>query len=65
MDVGGNVYANTEWYSYGPVWANILLLLYKLSSENPTTFRYLLVPFLRMVDAGIFTILYSKYSLKV
>ncbi len=65
VETGGNVYAETSRYNYGPIWFNILHFLYTVSTKNPSIFRYTLVAFLGMVDAGIFLILLKRYSVNV
>ena len=62
VDRGGNVYAGTERYNYGPVWFNILHALNLLAGHNETAFRYLVAGFLSLVDAGIFSILWRKFG---
>jgi hypothetical protein len=62
VDRGGNVYAATARYNYGPVWFNVLHALNLLAGHNETAFRYLLTGFLSLVDAGIFFILWRKFG---
>jgi hypothetical protein len=57
---GGNVYADTSSYNYGPVWFHVLRGLARLSlltDEPHGVFRFLLACFLTLVDLGIFTVL--------
>ena len=61
-DHGGNVYASTERYNYGPVWFQILHGLDVLARHHQTVFRYLVSGFLSLVDAGIFFILWRKFG---
>jgi hypothetical protein len=62
MNHGGNVYASTPRYNYGPVWFNILHVLDLLARHNQTVFRYLVPGFLSLVDVGIFFILWRKFG---
>ena len=64
-DHGGNVYAETARYNYGPVWANVLLLLYRIAGGRVGVFRYVLVGFLSLADVGILAVLYRKYGFRV
>jgi hypothetical protein len=61
---GGNVYAETARYNYGPVWSNIISILYNVASvfqnNQDLIFRYILAGFLSFVDMGIFFILWKK-----
>lgn len=59
---GGNVYAETTRYNYGPVWFWILKIIYNISAQNQIIFRSALVIFLSFVDFGIFIILLSRYK---
>ena len=54
MRHGGNVYAQTDRYNYGPVWFNILYCLDALAGHRPEVLRYLIAAFLSLVDLGIF-----------
>jgi hypothetical protein len=62
LDQGGNVYADTTRYNYGPVWFNILHGLNLLAGHNPATLRYLLAGFLSLVDVGIFLIMWRRFG---
>ena len=62
VDHGGNVYASTERYNYGPVWFNVLHILDLLARHNQAVFRYLVSGFLSLVDVGIFFILWRKFG---
>lgn len=62
VESGGDVYISTTRYNYGPIWFNILWILYKLASQDPLFFRYLLVTLLSLVDLFIFYILYKKLN---
>ena len=62
VDRGGNVYAGTERYNYGPIWFHILHALNLLAGHNETAFRYLVTGFLSLVDVGIFSILWRKFG---
>jgi len=57
MRKGGNVYAETERYNYGPVWSFILQGLDLLAGHRPELLRYLVAGFLSLVDLGIFLVL--------
>ena len=59
---GGNVYAETDRYEYGPVWFNILHGLGVLARHNPQAFRYLVAGFLSLVDAGIYFFLRRRFG---
>lgn len=61
-DHGGNVYASTDRYNYGPIWFYVLHGLQLLAGHNETVFRYLVSGFLSLVDAGIFFVLWRKYG---
>lgn len=60
VDRGLNVYACTHRYNYGPVWFNVLQLLYLTAFKNPEVFRYFLIATLSLVDLGIFAIIWKK-----
>jgi uncharacterized protein Usg len=62
VERGGNVYAETSRYNYGPVWFHVLHALNRLAGHDQDVFRYLLAGFLSLVDAGIFYILWRKYG---
>jgi hypothetical protein len=67
IEHGGNVYAETFRYNYGPVWFNIVYGLYRLSTwftgtYNEVTFYYCLTIFLTIVDIAIFLILRRYYG---
>ena len=62
---GGNVYAETDRYNYGPVWFYVLGFLGDLSDlfSNPAdAFRALLVGLLTLVDIGIWAVLHRRYG---
>src|SRR3990172_7804576 len=67
MHLGSNVYANTARYNYGPIWFNLLYIVdsiaYHISPNHELIFRYTLVSFLSLVDAGIALILQRKVNL--
>lgn len=67
MSRGGNVYAETERYNYGPVWFLLLDAMERIAQalRQPELFRYLLVSLLTLADLGIFAILYRKFSPRV
>jgi len=64
---GGNVYAETNRYNYGPVWFYIVGGLYslflKLCTSKPA-FHYLVALFLSLADLGIFFILWKRFTIK-
>jgi hypothetical protein len=60
MRHGGNVYAETGRYNYGPVWFIILRVLDILSGQNHEVLRYLISAFLGLADIGIFFVLCQK-----
>jgi hypothetical protein len=62
---GGNVYASTSRYNYGPIWAQLLRLIDLLASGQEVAFRFLLTAFLTLVDVGIFAVLGHKRGTKV
>lgn len=62
LEKGGNVYAETTRYNYGPIWFWILRIAYGISNHDQATFRTVLVIFLSCVDLGIFFILLEKYG---
>ncbi|MCG3140316.1 MAG: hypothetical protein HDKAJFGB_01362 [Anaerolineae bacterium] len=66
IERGGNVYAETMRYNYGPVWFHILSAIGKAASFFPTNqeiaFRYILAGLLSLVDVGIFFVLWKKAS---
>ena len=61
-DHGGNVYASTDRYNYGPVWFTVLHGLDVLARHNLVVFRYLVSGLLSLVDIGIFLILWRKFG---
>ena len=62
LEQGGNVYAGTCRYNYGPVWFHLLHLFDWLAGRNPEVFRWLLIGFLSAVDAGIAWVLWRKFG---
>jgi len=62
LDHGGNVYASTERYNYGPFWFLILHGLDLLAGHNETVFRYLVAGFLSLVDVGICLFLWRRFG---
>lgn len=63
LEKGGNVYAETSRYNYGPLWFGILWFLNLLSQY--LSLRLLICSILTIADLGIFYILLKKYGLKV
>jgi hypothetical protein len=59
---GGNVYAETTRYNYGPIWLLTIRLLDLLTFRNTMVFRYLLTLLLSLVDIGIFVILWQRFG---
>jgi hypothetical protein len=53
MRHGGNVYAETTRYNYGPVWFLILRGLDALAGSRPALFHFLIAGFLSLADVGI------------
>lgn len=65
MEDGGNVYAETERYNYGPIWSYVLALLQNVSELFPdpeAAFRIALVTLLTLADVGIWAILHRRYG---
>lgn len=63
---GGNVYAETHRYNYGPIWFYILGLVYWITDILGRGFGFfglLIAVLLSVVDVGIFYILYKKFGL--
>lgn len=66
MQDGGNVYAQTARYNYGPIWFNILHILYQLTAgfqNHFQAFGLAITILLTLVDVGIFTVLWKQYRL--
>ena len=59
---GGNVYAETTRYNYGPVWFQCLHFFDWLSGHDPKIFRYAVAGFLSLVDVGIFFVLLKTFG---
>lgn len=62
---GGNVYAETTRYNYGPIFSLILKFCYNASQGNIEIFRYYIISILTCTDILIFLFLYTKYNLKI
>ncbi len=60
-----SVYAETTRYNYGPIWFNIMWILYKLANLDRVLFRILLVLLLSVADICIFLILLKKYGIVI
>lgn len=63
---GGNVYAETDRYNYGPVWFYVLGLLERVSDlfgNEERAFRIGLISLLTAVDLGIWAILRRRFGL--
>lgn len=64
---GGNVYAQTTRYNYGPFWFIVLGLLFRVAQWFPQSFpvfRYSIVAALSAVDIGVYYFLKSHFSVK-
>ena len=59
---GGNVYADTLRYNYGPIWFLVIQAIDQLAVRNEFAFRYLIVILLSLVDVGIFAILLGRLN---
>ncbi len=62
---GGNIYAETSRYIYGPVWFLLLGILWpiaRLFPDSALAFRYILPCFLTLADIGIFFVLRRKFG---
>jgi uncharacterized protein Usg len=57
---GGNVYAETGRYNYGPVWFLVIHALDLLSGHRPEVLHYWVAAVLTMVDLGIFLFLLRR-----
>lgn len=57
---GGNVYAETDRYNYGPVWFTVLHVLDVLSGHRHEVLRYMVAGLLSLVDVGIFLFLIRR-----
>lgn len=65
VDRGGNVYAETERYNYGPIWFYVLGFLHDLSglfSDPAGAFRPLLIGVLTLADVGIWAVLHRRFG---
>lgn len=69
MGDGGNVYAETSRYNYGPIWFLIVHGLDMLpgggAGDPAAALHFKIAAFLTLVDIGLFAILYRRYSLAV
>jgi len=63
MHHGGNVYAETRRYNYGPVWFWLLGGMNWLAGDDPRIFRYLIVGLLSAADVGIFWMVRRRYGM--
>lgn len=52
VESGGNVYAETSRYNYGPAWSFVLVALWKLHLLTGLTFHFCVRGFLALVDVG-------------
>ncbi len=65
---GGNVYAETARYNYGPIWFSILHALDVIpwhSANKTIELHWKVASFLTMVDVGIFLIFFKVYGAKI
>ncbi|HYP23783.1 MAG TPA: hypothetical protein VEV43_09430 [Actinomycetota bacterium] len=65
VDRGGNVYAETERYNYGPIWFFVLGVLHDLGglfSDPVGAFRILIIAVLTLADVGIWAVLHRRYG---
>lgn len=65
VDEGGNVYAETHRYNYGPAWFLVLGLLKDIADQFPEPFvalRYLVPTFLSGVDLAIAAMLLRRFG---
>ncbi|MBI3169964.1 MAG: hypothetical protein HYZ22_15885, partial [Chloroflexi bacterium] len=66
VERGGNVYAETTRYNYGPIWFNLIFALNFIASlfhgNQDLILRYLIAGFLSIVDTGIFLVLWKKFN---
>lgn len=60
MAAGGNVYAETTRYNYGPVWFLILHGLDLVARHHEMVLRWMIACFLSLADVGIFVLLYRR-----
>lgn len=68
MANGGNVYAETQRYNYGPIWFHILAFLDFLPfpiSDPLLSLRWKVTVFLSITDIAIASCLYRWYGLKI
>lgn len=63
---GGNVYAETFRYNYGPIWFEVLRIIDSVAAWLPdpqTSFRILIVCLLTLADLGIWFLLRKRFGL--
>lgn len=69
VERGGNVYAETERYNYGPLWFYLCYLFWRIAGLLPVDqllgFRYVLSGFLSLVDVGIMAALWGRFGRRV
>lgn len=66
IEEGGNVYAETHRYNYGPIWFHFLDLFRSIAAFFPSpalVFRTLISLFLSGVDVALFAVLYRRFGL--
>ena len=60
MRHGGNVYAETGRYNYGPVWFLVIHALDVLAAHRHEVLRYFIAGVLSLADLGIFLVLWRQ-----
>lgn len=52
VEAGGNLYAETHRYNYGPAWSLVLVVLWKVHGLTGLSFHFCVRGFLALVDVG-------------
>ncbi len=60
---GVNIYVGSDRYNYGPIWSQILHVLFEFSGRNFDVYRYTIAEFLSLADVGICLILWRRFGL--